>query len=157
MGRDPLMIWGARSDTLYGLVNLMDRGAKAMANLGAVPTLYLYGAHDDIIPKNAAFAAVGRLKAKDRSAYYAEGYHLLTRDLQGPVVWADVLAFIRDEGQARQQPAHGGRVRAAAVGQGALEVAAVLGVPFGLAVAHQDQSVHGVLHSRPSPRQEAGG
>ena len=27
MGRDPLMIWGARSDTLYGLVTAMDRAA----------------------------------------------------------------------------------------------------------------------------------
>jgi len=95
MGRDPLMIWGARSDALYGLVGLMDHGAEAVGKAG-VPTLYLYGAHDDIIPRKAAFRAAGDLKPTDRSAYYARGHHLLTRDLQGPAVWADVLAFLKD-------------------------------------------------------------
>jgi alpha-beta hydrolase superfamily lysophospholipase len=61
-----------------------------------VPTLYIYGAKDDIIPKKAAFRAAKNLKAGDQSAYYAAGHHLLTRDHQGPVVMADVLAFIRD-------------------------------------------------------------
>ena len=95
MGRDPLMIWGARSDTIYGLVSTMD---KAAANVGrtSLPTLYLYGAHDQIIPKKAAFKAAARLKPTDRSAYYAKGWHLMTRDRQGPVVWNDILAFIRD-------------------------------------------------------------
>ncbi len=36
------------------------------------------------------------LKPNDRSAYYAEGWHLLTRDLQGPRVWADIEAFVLD-------------------------------------------------------------
>jgi alpha-beta hydrolase superfamily lysophospholipase len=97
MGRDPLMIWGARSDALYGLVGLMDRGAEAVGEAD-VPTLYLYGAHDDIIPRKAAFRAASELKPTDRSAYYARGHHLLTRDLQGPAVWADVLAFLKDPG-----------------------------------------------------------
>jgi len=95
MGRDRLMIWGARSDTIYGLVKLMDRASKAVGD-DHVPTLYLYGANDQIIPKNAAFRAVKRLKPTDRSAFYEKGYHLLTRDRQGPVVMADILAFIRD-------------------------------------------------------------
>jgi alpha-beta hydrolase superfamily lysophospholipase len=95
MGEDPLMVWGARSDTIYGLVAMMDHGAEAVGRIGP-PTLYLYGAHDDIIPKKAAFAAAHRLKPSDRTAYYAEGYHLLTRDHEGPLVWRDVLAFLRD-------------------------------------------------------------
>ncbi|OHB28893.1 MAG: lysophospholipase [Phenylobacterium sp. RIFCSPHIGHO2_01_FULL_69_31] len=95
MGRDRLMIWGARSDTLYGLVRLMDRAAKAVGD-DHVPTFYLYGANDQIIPKNAAFKAVKRLHPSDRSAYYAAGHHLLTRDKQRAVVIADVLSFIRD-------------------------------------------------------------
>jgi acylglycerol lipase len=95
MGRDPLMIWGARSDTLYGLVTTMD---KAAADVGKtnLPTFYLYGAHDQIIPKEAALKAAARLKPADRSAYYAKGWHLLMRDKEGPVVWRDILAFIRD-------------------------------------------------------------
>jgi alpha-beta hydrolase superfamily lysophospholipase len=94
MGRDPLMIWGARSDTLYGLVGMMDRAQAAVGHIDA-PVLYCYGAHDDIIPKSAAFDAAGRLKATARTAYYPDGYHLLTRDHEGPLVWRDVLAFIR--------------------------------------------------------------
>jgi len=95
MGRDPLMIWGARSDTLYGLVTTMDRAAQDVGK-AAPPTLYLYGAHDEIIPRKAAFKAASQLKPYDRSAYYAKGWHLMMRDKQGPVVWKDILAFIRD-------------------------------------------------------------
>ena len=95
MGRDPLMIWGARSDALYGLVGLMDAGADSVGEVRA-PTLYLYGANDQIIPKDAALKAVKGLQPTDRTAFYAKGYHLLTRDRQGPVVWADILGFIRD-------------------------------------------------------------
>jgi acylglycerol lipase len=95
MGRDPLMVWGARSDTIYGLVQMMQRG-WAQVGEPKVPEIYFYGAHDQIIPKNAAFTAAKKLKPTDRSAYYAKGWHLMTRDRQGPAVWADVLAFVRD-------------------------------------------------------------
>ena len=95
MGRDPLMIWGARSDTLYGLVTLMGRASDAVGQSG-VPTAYFYGAHDQIIPKTAAVKAAGQLRPDQRSAYYAHGWHLLTRDRQRPVVIGDILAFIRD-------------------------------------------------------------
>lgn len=95
MGRDPLMIWGARSDTLYGLVGLMDE-ASELTGADRVPTLYLYGAHDEIIPKRATRRAVARLKPDDRTIYYPNGWHLLLRDRQGPRVWADVLAFLKD-------------------------------------------------------------
>jgi acylglycerol lipase len=98
MGRDPLMIWGARSDTLYGLVAMMQRAFDKAGGL-SVPTLYLYGAHDEIIPKVAAFNAAQRLKPTDRSAYYANGWHLMTRDHEGPLVWRDILSFVRDPRQ----------------------------------------------------------
>jgi acylglycerol lipase len=97
MGKDPLMVWGARSDTLYGLVEMMQR---AWDKIGAVqaPAVYFYGAHDHIIPKRAAFTAARQLQPTVRSAYYAQGWHLMTRDHQGPAVWADVLAFVKDPG-----------------------------------------------------------
>jgi len=95
MGRDPLMIWGARSDTLFGLVRLMDHAAEDVGR-DPVPTFYAYGAHDQIIPKKAALRAARGLTPADRSAYYAKGYHLLTRDREGATVMDDVLAFIRD-------------------------------------------------------------
>jgi esterase/lipase len=70
----------------------------ARQDLGRVrgPVLYQYGAHDQIIPKDAAFYAARRLKPTDRSAYYADGYHLLTRDLGRRVVLDDIIAFIRN-------------------------------------------------------------
>jgi acylglycerol lipase len=95
MGHDPLMIWGARSDAIYGLVSMMQRASDDVGQ-AHVPTLYLHGAHDQIIPENAARRAAARLKPTDRSANYAHGYHLLMRDKEGPVVWADVAAFIRN-------------------------------------------------------------
>jgi esterase/lipase len=73
----------------------MDRAAQDVGK-AAPPTLYLYGAHDEIIPRKAAFKAASQLKPRDRSAYYAKGWHLMMRDKQGPVVWKDILAFIRD-------------------------------------------------------------
>jgi alpha-beta hydrolase superfamily lysophospholipase len=95
MGHDPLMIWGARSDSIYGLVSMMDRAAEAVGET-RIPTLCLHGAHDQIIPDKAARRAAARLKSADRSVQYAHGYHLLMRDRQGPVVWADVAAWLRD-------------------------------------------------------------
>lgn len=95
MSRDPLMIWGARSDTLYGLVKMMSRAAEAVGE-DQVPTLYCYGDRDDIIPKDAAFAAARNLRPSDRSAYYPGGHHLLLRDLERARTIADVLSFIRD-------------------------------------------------------------
>ena len=95
MGADPLMIWGARSDTLYGLVAMMQRASDRVGET-QVPTLYLSGAKDEIIPGKAAIRAARGLQAGQRSAYYPNGWHLLTRDLQGHVVMDDVVAFIRD-------------------------------------------------------------
>jgi alpha-beta hydrolase superfamily lysophospholipase len=95
MGRDRLMIWGARSDALYGLVRLMDHANSAVGR-DRVPTLYAYGAHDDIIPRKAALRAAKGLTPRDRSAYYADGHHLLIRDKQRATVIGDVLSFLRD-------------------------------------------------------------
>jgi len=96
MGADPLMIWGARSDALYGLVDTMQRAHADAARLGGVPTLYMAGAHDEIIPPSATRHAARRLPPRVRTARYAHGWHLLLRDLQAPVVWEDALSFIRD-------------------------------------------------------------
>ncbi|WP_174299570.1 alpha/beta fold hydrolase [Caulobacter sp. S45] len=95
MGLDRNMIFATRIDTIYGLVELMQHAQDEVGETH-VPTFYQYGAHDDIIPKHAAFRAARRLKPGDRSAYYATGYHLLLRDLHRQVVLDDVLAFVRD-------------------------------------------------------------
>ena len=95
MSRDPLLIWGARPDAIYGLMNLMQRGWQGTRSLPPA-TLYLYGERDQIIPKKAAFEAAGRLRPPQRTAYYAAGCHLLLVDLQAARVWEDVAAFLRD-------------------------------------------------------------
>jgi alpha-beta hydrolase superfamily lysophospholipase len=121
MGRDPLMIWGARSDTLYGLVSTMDKASDDVGK-ASVPTLYLYGAHDQIIPKNAAFKAAAQLKPTDRSAYYARGWHLMMRDRQGPTVWKDILAFIRNPSEPL--PSGAPKIPTAPTSTGQLQAAA---------------------------------
>ncbi len=95
MGQDRNMIFDTRIDTIYGLVSLMQHAREDVGRVSA-PVLFLYGAKDQIIPKPAAFYAARRLKPTDRSAYYANGYHLLTRDLERQVVWGDIESFIRD-------------------------------------------------------------
>ena len=95
MGRDPLMIWGARSDTIYGLVGLMERAWRSTGGID-VPTAWFYGANDHIIPREPTVEAVARLKPGARTAYYARGYHLLLVDRQAAKVWADAEAFLRD-------------------------------------------------------------
>lgn len=95
MGKDPLMIWGARTDTLYGLVDLMQTAWRDTGKI-RIPAAYLCGAKDQIIPLKPSLQAAARLPAGDRTAFYAKGYHLLLRDLQREIVFADIAAFIRD-------------------------------------------------------------
>ena len=95
MGLDRNMIFATRIDTLYGLVELMQHAQDEVGEI-RIPVLYQYGAHDEIIPKHAAFRAAERLNPSERSAYYAHGWHLLLRDLERRQVLDDVVAFIRD-------------------------------------------------------------
>ena len=94
-GRAPHMIWSTRIDAVYGLVSLMERASERSANLRG-DVLFLYGANDQIIPRNSAIAAARRLPASVRTAHYENGWHWLLRDLQREVVYADILAFIDD-------------------------------------------------------------
>ena len=95
MGRDRLMTWGARVDALYGLVNLMEDASDRIGQIRA-PTLYLAGAHDELVPAKAMRLAASRLPGADRSAYYPRGWHLLLVDKQAENVWRDVEAYLRD-------------------------------------------------------------
>jgi acylglycerol lipase len=94
MGRDPQLIWGARPDAIYGLVNLMEAASRDIGRL-AVPTLYASGAHDQIITPKPTRRAASRLPARARSAFYPHGWHLLLVDHARETVFADVESFIR--------------------------------------------------------------
>jgi alpha-beta hydrolase superfamily lysophospholipase len=95
MGRDPLMIWGTRPDTVYGLMNMMEHANRGAGEVRA-PMLYLYGQRDEIIPEDATRAAVERLKPEARTGYYPDGWHILLRDYGAAGVWGDILAFVKD-------------------------------------------------------------
>jgi alpha-beta hydrolase superfamily lysophospholipase len=95
IGRDPNMLFTTRIDAIYGLVGMMERASDSAADL-KVPTAFLYGAKDQIIPRASAEKAARQLPPTARTAIYPNGYHMLLRDLQAKVVWDDVLAFVRD-------------------------------------------------------------
>jgi alpha-beta hydrolase superfamily lysophospholipase len=99
LGADPLVIKETRIDAIWGLVDLMDQALAASALLDD-PALILYGSRDEVIPPNATAAMLARLPpapAGSRTvAIYDDGYHMLLRDLQAPVVWRDILSWLRD-------------------------------------------------------------
>ena len=96
LARDPLVIHQTRIDTIYGLVDLMDATLAAAPLLDA-PMLVAYGAKDEIVPKAAVRHFVDALppepQRRRRLAWYDDGYHMLLRDLEGPVVVADVVSW----------------------------------------------------------------
>ena len=110
---DPLVIHATRIDTIYGLVDLMD-AALASGALLDEPLFVMYGAKDEIIPRVPIQRFVDTLPAEPtrrrKLAWYENGYHLLLRVLQGPVVIAGVASWVL----APSAPLPSGADRAAA-------------------------------------------
>ena len=97
MGRDPDMIFATRFDTLAGLVDLMETASRDLGDT-RVPTALFYGANDQIIEDDPMALALERAGDAPnlRTAFYADGWHLLNRDRQALTVYGDVEAFLRD-------------------------------------------------------------
>jgi alpha-beta hydrolase superfamily lysophospholipase len=99
LSRDPLVIKATRIDTIYGLVDLMDAALDAAPSLDA-PMLVMYGAKDEIVPRTPIRRFVAGLppecRKRARLAWYPEGYHMLLRDLEWPLVMADVASWALD-------------------------------------------------------------
>jgi alpha-beta hydrolase superfamily lysophospholipase len=112
LGRDPLFIKATRTDTIYGLVDLMDAAYAARID-PTMPTLLLYGKHDELVPKPPMRDVARRLLSSPgsgaRLAYYPHGWHMLLRDLEYRLVAADVAQWIAD----RRAPLPSGADRAA--------------------------------------------
>lgn len=91
---DPLVIKGTRTDTIAGLVDLMDR---ALASVQALDheLLLLVGEKDEVVPASAFDAFRDKLASNTCTEItYPQGYHMLLRDLQREVVFDDVMAWI---------------------------------------------------------------
>lgn len=97
LGQDPLFIKATRVDVMHGVTNLMD-SAQHSAWQPDRPILILYGQRDEIIPKRPTCRLFAQLpEGPDRhwqGIVYPDGYHMLTRDLQGEKVLNDIAAWI---------------------------------------------------------------
>ncbi len=95
LGKNPLFQKETRTATLYGLVNLMDEARTAPERItSAPPILFLYGANDQIIPKEPTQAVIAALDGKATVKRYDKGYHMLLRDLEGEMVDHDIADWI---------------------------------------------------------------
>jgi len=96
LSRDPLFQKQTRADAVWGLADLMDSARKAPAHIGAgaPPVLFLYGAKDQIIPRAPTEATAKELGSRAEVHEYPNGYHMLLRDLDGPNIWKDIVAWI---------------------------------------------------------------
>ncbi len=97
LDQDPLVIRKTRVETIFGLVNLMDR-ALSSADLISTKTLLLYGENDEIIPLEPTYQFLHDLTDAGANrhviAIYENGYHMLLRDLQASVLWHDIETWM---------------------------------------------------------------
>jgi acylglycerol lipase len=99
LSTDPLTVTATRVSVIKGLVDLMDKALAAAGHID-VPVLFLYGGHDELVPKEAMAAAWrAEMASGDRRvtyAFYPKGYHLLERDHEGATVTEDIAHWLDD-------------------------------------------------------------
>jgi acylglycerol lipase len=99
LSHDPLIIHHTRTDTLRGLVDLMDAASEAAPRLTA-PTLILAGQRDEIITPIPTCLMLSRLPPRPPGAWrfmlYPRGYHMLLRDRDADLVIDDIVRWIDD-------------------------------------------------------------
>ncbi len=98
MSRDEDTIRGTRVDAAYGLVELMDRAARAAPEV-RFPVLLLYGQRDDFVRK-WMIEHLSDILPDDRFEYvlYEDGYHWLLRDLEPENVHTTILDWMAARG-----------------------------------------------------------
>lgn len=92
LGQDPFVIKATRVDATHGLVDLMEAAWQATPQV-TMPTLVLYADGDEIVPSGPIAGAAARLPGARRVVCYADGYHMLLRDLDAQRTWDEVAAF----------------------------------------------------------------
>ncbi len=96
LGRDSKVIKATRVDVLYGVSNLMDQAAQA-SPAEDTKVLFLYGMHDDIIPREPTCRMLVKVKKAAppwQVVVYENGYHMLTRDRQAERVLSDIHQWL---------------------------------------------------------------
>ncbi len=93
LGADPYYLRHPSSREIMGLVRVMDRAAAAAPALD-LPSLLLYGAKDEVAPKDPVFKVYEQTGGETASKIYPEGWHMLLRDLQAETVWRDVGDYV---------------------------------------------------------------
>jgi acylglycerol lipase len=95
LSRDPLFQHDARTDQVYGLVGLMDDARHAPEHLASPPPiLFVYGAKDQVIPREPTEAVIAELGGKAVVRRYDDGFHMLLRDLDAERVWTDIAGWV---------------------------------------------------------------
>jgi len=104
MQKDPLVIKETRIDAVAGLTQLMGK-ANSLSTQQSGRIFYFYGCKDEMFPRKTLektrsnlygnSKAINNQKGIDiTSKVYAEGWHLLFRDLQAENVWRDSANWI---------------------------------------------------------------
>jgi alpha-beta hydrolase superfamily lysophospholipase len=115
MYKDPYVIKPTRLDAVLGVARVMGTAYDRSNEIGG-RILLLTGEKDEIIPPRAQRRAAGRLCGAVDQRLYAEGWHLLLRDLQAEKVWRDVATWIAaNGGTAGNQGAAGRQIGPAAL------------------------------------------
>jgi acylglycerol lipase len=112
LGKDPLFQKRTRTDTLYGLVNLMDEARTAPDHVVNSPRiLLLHGLNDQVIPPAPTKAVITSLGGRADVREYPKGYHMLLRDLDGEQVDKDVADWVLASNKSPPQPLSPGTLR----------------------------------------------
>jgi acylglycerol lipase len=95
LSQDKLILHHFRADLVWGLANAMDRAVAAAAHI-QLPSLFLYGLRDELVPLAPTRRALMMVPAdKRRVAVYPSGFHMLLRDLGGKEVVDDLVAWVK--------------------------------------------------------------
>ena len=92
--RDPLFLKDTRTDTIYGLVGLMDDAYRVAAELDGAPLLLVYGGRDEVIPNMTTEEIAAGFGGDATVKFYPGGYHMILRDLEAAPRWDDIVAWV---------------------------------------------------------------